>query len=418
MFLFIDSSLRNRAREKKITGNNADDVVQSAILEILLLMQKFNSDEISRDELLDGVETIYQNLKLGKEDFFYQFKSISIDKPILSEGKTLQELIPDDYEHRIGYLNKADESDRQKLKVDVQKVLDGVSLTKREQETLSLKYSNDEVLKYTKMSKINGRSVTANKIVTMRAIKKIQSANDSLPEDDVKKIDEVVSRFKDEGLTYEDYLSACLRFSQLFSMTANTIESNVRELVEKFENEGLTAKKYISACLRRPSLFAQSPDTIENNVREVVKKFSKDGLTTDAYLNTCLAFPQLFCSKQLKIEKRFQTVLFMQRNLHKDMSQDDIIKKVLSSPILLTCNHERSYDMLLMRKMIARRLPHELAGKDKVHEKLVNYLKANPNVSYHFSVINDELTDDFIKYAKNLAIEALGRDDVFDITVE
>ena len=27
LFLFIDSSLRNRAREKKITGNNADDVV-------------------------------------------------------------------------------------------------------------------------------------------------------------------------------------------------------------------------------------------------------------------------------------------------------------------------------------------------------------------------------------------------------
>ena len=651
LFLFIDSSLRNRAREKKITGNNADDVVQSAILEILLLMQKFNSDEISKDELLDGAEALHKNLRLSNEDYYYNYKSVSLNQP-LDDKRSLQDIIPNDDEHKINYLSKPDAVQKQKARFDVENAVSGVDLTQYERDLLRAKYTDDDSVTYSQLARVYGISTVRMITLIRKIIKKIQISNNALPQGEIQNINEFIGRFNKEGLTYKNYLAACLRHPQLFSRSPDTMESNVRDFVEKFknegltvenyltaclkhsqlfvqspdtiegnvrgfvkkfehegltverylaacikhpqlfsqspdtiegnvrdlvkkfkdegltverylaaclkhpqllgqspdnveshvkglvkkfENEGLTVDRYLTACLRHPQLFGQSPNTIESNVRDLVKKFENDGLTVKKHLLACLDIPQLFsrssdsaesnvrdlvkkfendgltverylpaCLKRSQlfyqspdtiesnvrdlvkkfkdegltverylaaclkhpqlfvqspdtvesnvrdlvkkfesegltverylgmclnnaslfsrspdsIENNFKAVLFLYRNLYNMSSNSEPLDKISANYILLGSKPERSYDQLLRKRMIKQNNAKELKGCSRFREKIINCLRAHPDVLYKFSVINDELTDDFIKYTKNLAIEALGRDDVFDITVE
>ena len=131
----------------------------------------------------------------------------------------------------------------------------------------------------------------------------------NLPETIEKNIKDLVKRFEMNGLTLESYLSACLKQPSLFCSSSYTIEKNVKGLVEKFKNNGLTLEKYLSACVKQPQLFYQSPETIEKNIKTLVAKFEANGLTIDNYLSACIKWPQLFFQSSETIEKNIKALI-------------------------------------------------------------------------------------------------------------
>ena len=108
------------------------------------------------------------------------------------------------------------------------------------------------------------------------------------------KLTQVVEEFSREGLTFEQYVTAAVRFPNLFCQAPETVRDKIRGLVAKFSNEGLTVESYLTAALKQPPLFIQSPDTVDANVRDLVKKFANEGLTVKKYLTAALKQPPLF----------------------------------------------------------------------------------------------------------------------------
>ena len=162
--------------------------------------------------------------------------------------------------------------------------------------------------------------------------------------------------------------------------TANTIENNVRALVERFEKEGLSVEKYLPACIKHSQLFYQSPNTIEKHIKALI---------------------------------------FIKKNRYLTLSKDEIIEKIMKSPVLLCLKNETNYAPLLRTKMFnCRNIPKSVSGSSQINQKLSEYLKENPNSKFSFTIINDEMSQEFIDYAKNLGIIALDRDDVFDIKIK
>ena len=120
------------------------------------------------------------------------------------------------------------------------------------------------------------------------------------------RIENLVVKFADEGLTVKEYLSAAVKQPQLFCQTPETVEKNIRGLVVKFASEGLTVKEYLSAAVEKPSLFCQVPETVEKNIRGLVGKFASEGLTVKEYLSAAVKQPQLFYQTPETIEKNIR----------------------------------------------------------------------------------------------------------------
>ena len=100
------------------------------------------------------------------------------------------------------------------------------------------------------------------------------------------------------------------------------------------------------------------------------------------------------------------------------MNSIEIIEKVLKSPSRLALKNETNYAPLLRTKMFSwGNTPKSIRGASQVNQKLINYLKENPNSKFSFNIIDDPMSQDFIQYARNLGIVAVGRDDVFDIKI-
>ena len=95
------------------------------------------------------------------------------------------------------------------------------------------------------------------------------------------------------------------------------------------------------------------------------------------------------------------------------------MKKALEHPLFISCRNELNYSYLLRRKMFPNGNPMGVEGDGKVNEKLSYYLKHHPKAKFKFSVIRDDYgkAEEFVKYANNLALQALNRDDVFEIKV-
>ena len=88
-----------------------------------------------------------------------------------------------------------------------------------------------------------------------------------------QKIETLVKKFQEHGLTLEQYLQAALKQPPLFYQSPNTIYNNITQTVQKFQKQELTTKQYLQAALKRPQLFSQSPETIYNNITQITKKF-------------------------------------------------------------------------------------------------------------------------------------------------
>ena len=420
LFEFLDEKLRQRAEDRKIAKSVIDDVVQNAMVEMLITLNDFNDSEINKQELIEKINNIYENLKATREDYATDLRTKSLQEKLANTDNAIEYFIPDDEDHRIKYLKKADNKTKEKYKKELEKVLENVDLKDRERQFLSERYSNTGKTTYRELGEKYGIKLNTARKIIQGTLRKIQIANNKLPKEIQENIEELVKRFNSEGLTYKKYLQACVGQPQLFEEPAEKTEKKVRDLVEKFEKEGLTVEDYLhKACLKQPPLFYQSPDTIESNVRDLVKKFENEGLTVKDYLyKACLKQAQLFYQSPETIADHIKAILFVNKNYDKDLSQDEIWKKVLAKPLFMCCTNKTNYSYLLRKQMFPHKNPKGLSGSSKINQKIIDYLKANPDLSFSFSIIKDEMSNEFIEYTKKLGFEATGRNDVFNIIVE
>ena len=294
IFLFLDKELRKKAQEKGIMSEIIDDVVQNAILDILLIFEAFNNGEISNDELISSVNEIYLNLKAKKEDYVSDYATTSLDRAILDGNKTIVDTISDDEKYKIKYLTPADDKKRQADKKRLQEKLDSTDLSDKEKEFLLSRENEDGKVSYKKIGQKQGVSTTVAYKTILSAIYKIKKKQNRLTKDDLKNINDVVERFKKYGLTFDDYLNTAINEPQLFSQDADKIETRINGVVDNFKDYGLTHENYLSVCLKQPQLFYQSPETICGNIEGVVNNFKDYGLTYENYLSACINQPQLF----------------------------------------------------------------------------------------------------------------------------
>ena len=379
IFLFLDKELRKKAQEKGIMSEIIDDVVQNAILDILLIFEAFNNGEISKDELISSVNEIYVNLKPKKEDYVSDLMTTSLDSAILDSNKTLTDTISDDEKYKIKYLTPADDKKRQTDKKRLQEKLDSTYLSDREKEFLLSREDENGKVSYKAIGEKQGVSDTIAKKIILSAIYKIKKQQNRLTQDDLKNINDVVERFKKYGLTFEDYLDAAIDEPRLFLKSADEIEIKIKGVVDYFKDYGLTYENYLPVCLNRPQLFYQSPKTITEHIKALI---------------------------------------FVYKNMDEKLTQDEIIEKILKQYVRITCRNKHNYALLLRKKMFPNKNPKGLSGDTKVNSKIENYLKENPNSKFRFTIKDDEMAQEFVEYARELAKNAIDREDVFDITIE
>ena len=457
IFLFLDKELRKKAQEKGIMSEIIDDVVQNAILDILLIFEAFNNGEISNDELISSVNEIYLNLKAKKEDYVSDYATTSLDSTIPDSNKTLTDTIPDNEKHKVKYLTPADDKKRQADKKRLQEKLDNSNLSDKEKEFLLSRENEDGKVSYKKIGQQQGVSTTVAYKTILSAIYKIKKKQNRLTKDDLKNINDVVERFKkygltfddylntainepqlfsqdadkietringvvdnfkDYGLTHENYLSVCLKQPQLFYQSPETICGNIEGVVNNFKDYGLTYENYLSACINQPQLFSQSPETICANVSDVVDNFKDYGLTYESYLPACIKQPSLFTQSPKTVTEHIKALIFIYKNIDEKLTPSEIMEKVSKKYVRITCTNKTNYGLLLRKKMFPNKAPKGLGGEGKINSKIENYLKENPNSKFSFTIKNDEMAQEFIEYAKELSKNAIDREDVFDVTIE
>ena len=225
-----------------------------------------------------------------------------------------------------------------------------------------------------------------------------------------------VEKFEKEGLTSDDYLRACIKHPSLFYRLPETIENNVRGLTKRFEKEGLTSDDYIKACIKQPPLFYLSPETIENNVRELIKQFEKEGLTSDDYIKTCIKRPSLFCLSPKTVAEHINSYMFIDKN-NLGYKDKNIIKKVLHKNIVL------STSLIYLQGIVFPQLKKQNSeirkwSKYGLKPKLKEFFKNNSNEKFTIKIINDEMSNNFIKTIKEYCKKDFGKDDMFDIIIQ
>ena len=219
--MFLDKELRKKAQEKGIMSEIIDDVIQNAILDILLIFEDFNNNEISNDELISRVNKIYLNLKPKKEDYVSDLMTTSLDSTILDSNKTLTDTISDDEKYKIKYLTQADDKKRKADKKRLQEKLNSTDLSDREKEFLLSREDENGKVSYKAIGEKQGVSTTVAYKTILSAIYKIKKKQNRLTQDDLKNINDVVERFKKYGLTFEDYLDAAINTPDLFLQDAD-----------------------------------------------------------------------------------------------------------------------------------------------------------------------------------------------------
>ena len=228
------------------------------------------------------------------------------------------------------------------------------------------------------------------------------------PETIEKNVRELVGKFDKESLNTKDYIKACIKQPSLFCHSPEAIENNIRMLVGNFSKEGLNTKDYIKACIKQPTLFYQSPETIENNVRELVAKFDKEGLNTKDYIKACIKQPSLFCQSPETIAEHIRAYKYVEQNKGKHPTMKDIMKKNLS------LSTSSIYLQGIVRPQIMQQ-SSELAklGWAGLKPKLVEYFKEHPKAQFKITVLDNEMSGNFVKTIQEFSDKELGRTNAF-----
>ena len=123
------------------------------------------------------------------------------------------------------------------------------------------------------------------------------------------KLQGVVARFEEHGLTLDDYLRAAIARPELFYQAPASVVQNIATTVTLFAEEGLTPRRYLAAALAEPTLFTQSAATTEAKIAGTVARLAKHGLSRRAYFKSALRNPTLFTRSPDSIAANLQATV-------------------------------------------------------------------------------------------------------------
>lgn len=129
------------------------------------------------------------------------------------------------------------------------------------------------------------------------------------PETIARNIQGVVDLFHSDGLAADTYIKAAIKQPSLFVQTPWTLASNITGFAARFADEGMADRDYLKAALRHPPLFTLSPESVDRNIRTVVDRFHDDGMTTSQYLNAALRLPPLFALSPKTVIRHIEAVM-------------------------------------------------------------------------------------------------------------
>jgi len=92
-------------------------------------------------------------------------------------------------------------------------------------------------------------------------------------------VEAVAGRFRDQGLSLEDYLRAALKQPSLFARSPTAIIAAVEAVAGRFRDQGLSLEDYLRAALKQPSLFTMAPATIVGHIN-LLMDMQLQGLVT------------------------------------------------------------------------------------------------------------------------------------------
>lgn len=204
-----------------------------------------------------------------------------------------------------------------------------------------------------------------------------------------EKVQSVVRRFEQDGLTAKDYLAAVVRRPDILNVRPETIARNIQGVVDLFDSDGLTADVYLRAAIKQPSLFVQTPWTLASNITGFVARFADEGLADFDYLKAALRHPPLFTMSPETVEHNIRTVV---ARFHDDgMTTSQYLKAALRMPQLFSLSpatairHIEAVMDLADRRIFdpPRRRggpPATSSPSNAVHGRVIDFLMRNPSV--------------------------------------
>jgi hypothetical protein len=234
----------------------------------------------------------------------------------------------------------------------------------------------------------------------------------------------LAAKFHFEGLTVKDYLAAACQQTTLFSSSPQTVAKNLRGVARAFDAEGLTLRDLLPAALKAPRLFVQSADATERHIRDLVKQFKNDGLTVSDYLHkAALKRPALFCRNADSVASRVRLIIdaYQKELVHfktseKTAPEDKPLKPVfdfmLSYPALLTYSNDNIYLRSLYAAVTGDRGQRRFAAKRHDVERGLREALGHPDAETPVEKIPDPAPDETVtpSYANNLLLRALIRE--------
>lgn len=121
----------------------------------------------------------------------------------------------------------------------------------------------------------------------------------------------------------KDFMSAALKFPQLFYQTPKTIDDNVTQVASLLK---IDKTDYIKIALKRPQLFSRKPETVDKNISQTAKLL---GIDKDFFIKVALKQPPLFSRKPETINSNITKVANL---LH--INKNCYVKAALKKPSL------------------------------------------------------------------------------------
>lgn len=227
------------------------------------------------------------------------------------------------------------------------------------------------------------------------------------PETIAAHITGLVDRFAVDGLTQKAYLNAALKQPTLFAKSPETTASNIMRMVDRFASDGLTRRAYLSAALKQPRLFGQSPNTIASHITGVVDRFAAEGLTRRAYLNAVLKQPTLFTQSPETIARNITSVV--DRFAADGLTLKSYLQAAVKQPTLFYQSPETIsrhidtiidfYDRELFRPPPSRSKQGSSSAYRSHHAEVIDFILANPALmcladdNYGLREVHQRLTD-------------------------
>ena len=153
----------------------------------------------------------------------------------------------------------------------------------------------------------------------------------------------------------------------------------------------IDSASYIQAALKQPSLFYQKSETILENISRISNLLKIDPKN---YIQLVLKQPQLFSLKPETILKKVRIIQYYKQIQHKN--SDKIVLSTLS-------------ESSLYQQILSYLVKKEDGLKSAISKKeFIDYLRVG-NKTYNFEIQENELAQEFIRFAKAFSEKHLGK---------